>query len=367
MAAFTNAATFVVTKTADTNDGVCDADCSLREAAATANASLAPDVITFDPVAFAGPQTIVLTGGPVYLTSKGNLHIKGPGAARLTISSNLQSRIFDIYFDNYPPYEIILSDLTIASGRTTSGGGCIHQDDGILKIERVVVRNCAGNGAIYTSLGDLIIRDSLLSSNTGGAIFFGGSASEINPTLLTIENSTISGNSTGGQGGGIRNLFGVATLTNVTVAYNSAVEEGGGIYNAFNGTTTKLKNTIIANNTSSSSGPDFSGNLTSLGYNLIRNSSGATIAGNTTGNVLGQDPKLGTLGYNGGSTQSYALLAGSPAIDGGDPAEHPGFDQLGGSSPVGRGWERYVYSRYWSYRVWCQDRHQDRRYVRWGL
>ena len=33
------AATFTVTKIADTNDGVCDADCSLREAVAAANAS----------------------------------------------------------------------------------------------------------------------------------------------------------------------------------------------------------------------------------------------------------------------------------------------------------------------------------------
>lgn len=31
------AATFTVSKTADTNDGTCNADCSLREAAAAAN------------------------------------------------------------------------------------------------------------------------------------------------------------------------------------------------------------------------------------------------------------------------------------------------------------------------------------------
>ena len=43
---FARATTFVVTKTADTNDGVCDADCSLREAINAANANPGPDVIT---------------------------------------------------------------------------------------------------------------------------------------------------------------------------------------------------------------------------------------------------------------------------------------------------------------------------------
>ena len=39
------AATFAVTKTADTNDGTCDADCSLREAIGAANALAGADII----------------------------------------------------------------------------------------------------------------------------------------------------------------------------------------------------------------------------------------------------------------------------------------------------------------------------------
>jgi CSLREA domain-containing protein len=39
-------AVYIVTKTADTNDGVCgDADCSLREAIGAANASAANDIV----------------------------------------------------------------------------------------------------------------------------------------------------------------------------------------------------------------------------------------------------------------------------------------------------------------------------------
>lgn len=42
------AATYTVTKTADTNDGTCDADCSLREAVASANSNSGADTITFN-------------------------------------------------------------------------------------------------------------------------------------------------------------------------------------------------------------------------------------------------------------------------------------------------------------------------------
>ena len=41
------AASFVVSKTADTNDGTCNGDCSLREAVTAANAAATDDTITF--------------------------------------------------------------------------------------------------------------------------------------------------------------------------------------------------------------------------------------------------------------------------------------------------------------------------------
>src|ERR1700674_3317358 len=60
-----------VTKTADTNDGVCDADCSLREAIAVA----APgQTIEFDPGLSGGTITETLGG----LTISQSLTITGP-------------------------------------------------------------------------------------------------------------------------------------------------------------------------------------------------------------------------------------------------------------------------------------------------
>jgi CSLREA domain-containing protein len=58
----TGKAALVVTKIADTNDGVCDTDCSLREAMTVANSSADADVIEFN-VAGGGAQTIVLSLG----------------------------------------------------------------------------------------------------------------------------------------------------------------------------------------------------------------------------------------------------------------------------------------------------------------
>src|SRR5688572_33190754 len=59
---------FTVTKIADTNDGVCDADCSLREAVAAANAASGDDSVVFDPTVFGAAQTITLTAGSISIT-----------------------------------------------------------------------------------------------------------------------------------------------------------------------------------------------------------------------------------------------------------------------------------------------------------
>jgi hypothetical protein len=56
--------------------------------------------------------------------------------------------------------------------------------------------------------------------------------------------------------------------------------------------------------------------MTSNGYNL---SSDGTCNFNSTGDLNNTDPNLGPLRSNGGSTQTMALLAGSPAIDSGNP------------------------------------------------
>jgi CSLREA domain-containing protein len=62
-----SATTFTVTKTADTADGVCDADCSLREAMTAANAAAGADTIAF-AIPGAGVHTIQPTGYLPFIT-----------------------------------------------------------------------------------------------------------------------------------------------------------------------------------------------------------------------------------------------------------------------------------------------------------
>src|SRR3989304_5976113 len=63
-AAPAQAATFTVTKTADTADGTCDADCSLREAIGAAEAAGGADTLSFDPAVFPqGTPATIAAGG----------------------------------------------------------------------------------------------------------------------------------------------------------------------------------------------------------------------------------------------------------------------------------------------------------------
>lgn len=59
--------------------------------------------------------------------------------------------------------------------------------------------------------------------------------------------------------------------------------------------------------------------MTSDQYNLIYLDVAASplckVGGNLTGNILGQDPRLGPLSLDGGPTLNHLLLALSPAIN----------------------------------------------------
>ena len=182
-----------------------------------------------------------------------------------------------------------------------------------------------GTGGGFYNAGVATFRNSTVSGNSageggqGGAIY-NESAGRFAPTVIVI-NSTIANNtaSPSGQGGGIYNVSTVS-LNNSTLAGNSAGSDGsgGGIYN--NGATVRAANTILARNTALS-GPDLFGATTSQGFNVIGN---ATDSSGWIGtDLFNVDPQLGPLQNNGGSTETMALLLGSPAIDHGDPDFDP--------------------------------------------
>ncbi|HVO88982.1 MAG TPA: choice-of-anchor Q domain-containing protein [Casimicrobiaceae bacterium] len=193
-------------------------------------------------------------------------------------------------------------------------------------------------GGISNFTGTVSIDSSTLSHNTatrGGAI--DNSAS----TTMTLTNVTVTGNRAD-TGGGILNegATGTLKLNNVTITGNTAKWQsnptrgiGGGLINEDGGIVT-LQNSIIAGNVAAEVDPitgKFVGAdcaafaarnaaLTSAGYNLVQDTAFCDIAGISTGNIIGQDPKLGVLADNGGVTSTHAPGTGSPAIDAGNPA-----------------------------------------------
>ena len=81
-------------------------------------------------------------------------------------------------------------------------------------------------------------------------------------------------------------------------------------------------------------GDDVYGTVTSLGHNLIGDTTDSTGFG-ADGDLLNVDAKLAPLANNGGSTQTCALLPGSAALGAADAASVPATDQRGITRPQG--------------------------------
>ena len=361
-----HAVTFVVNTTADTadavpGDGIC-ADsggaCSLRAAVQEANALAGPDTIQL------GAATYVLSGaagddlavsGDLDIT--GDLTLTGAGTASTIIDGGGVDRVLDIDPSGVG-VSVTISNLTVRGGGSNNapaqaGGGIRNR--GTLSLSNVTLAaNSAGiNGGGLLNFGTLTLTNTTVSGNTAGTD--GGGIYNSGGGTLTITASTVSGNSANGigrNGGGIFNAS-AATLTNVTVSGNSANSGGGGVFNS-GGTaalanvtladnaatlgggisnpagTVTLTNTLVANST----GGNCSGAISSGGNNL---DSGSTCAFAGTGDLSNQDPLLGALANNGGTTQTRALSAGSPAIDAGNNTTCPATDQRGVARPFPAG------------------------------
>ena len=288
----------------------------------------AGSTITFAPNV---TGAINLTSGELLINK--TLTINGPGANLLSVQRSVGAANFRIFTISSANVIAAISGLTIANGNSSSLGGGVF-NLGTLTLSNSIV---SGNSSDFfgggISGGTVNMRHSTLSGNSAPT------AGGIGGSTLNLSNSTISGNTAlSGNGGGI--VAGNVTLTSSTITGNSASSSGGGIFiDTPSGGTARARNTIIALNTAVSGGPDVSGPLTSENFNLIGNSSGATITPAQFSDQLGTagspiNPMLGPLQNNGGTTLTCALLAGSTAIDKGHSSGTPA-DQRGFTRPVG--------------------------------
>jgi len=172
----------------------------------------------------------------------------------------------------------VIADCTFSKDSAGYGGGGLASFTAAVTVSDCTFsgnRAASVGGGITLYSGSLTLKLSTLSENSATK---GGGLSN-NPELraggasLTVDGCTLSGNSAAVDGGGLDN-WGTATLTDCTVSGNSVGTGGGGIDNE-SGTVT-IGNTIVAQNTATTSGPDALGTFTSLGNNLIGEADGSS-------------------------------------------------------------------------------------------
>lgn len=221
---------------------------------------------------------------------------------------------------------IVSGNAAGAPGGTSEAGGGVFNQDVLTLIDSTIATNTADDSAgMVNDGGTLSMQGGTIRGNTAiSAAGFRNTGSGV----AHLINTTISNNSASAGAGGVANGGGsTLELSNVTIAFNTADSDannfgdGGGLSNA--GTVT-ARNTLIGENIDASpSGtifPDCSGGLISDGYNLVENTTGCAIGGDTTGNITGIDPNLSALANNGGPTQTNAFPVGAPPQNAGNPA-----------------------------------------------
>jgi len=206
---------YTVTKTEDTADGSCDADCSLREAIIVANAN-------------AGKETIIVPRG-VYVLSipgaeeqeglTGDLDISddfillGNDAATTIIDANNLDRVLDLSTNTGH-----IASITIRNGFSGRelGGGIQHRS-GELRIDNSIITGNRSEqyGGAIASRGVI----ECARGSDGGLGALGGGC-----PVLTINNSVLSDNCAAGSGSAVEN-FGLLMINNSTVSANGLVED----------------------------------------------------------------------------------------------------------------------------------------------
>jgi hypothetical protein len=256
------------------------------------------------------------------------------------------------------------------------GGGLLISGATVSVVDSTFSANSAGEliddwigfgAAIHNTGGTVWMKNSSVVENT--VVPVGSGAGIFNDSVMTIENSTIAGNSAGTLGGGIFNS-GTLTLRGVTIARNEVLSgvllgpavgqpsyppgcdvlarelcftRGGGIWNEPGGRVI-LRTTALSENTKGEGEEsDCSGTLISKGRNAISSDTDCIIqhAHSAQGaDLVNLDLRLGELVDNAQPGDAYVpLLADSPLIDAGGRVSEDCTrrDQIGNARTDGNG------------------------------
>jgi CSLREA domain-containing protein len=220
--AFASPTTFVVTKTADTNDGLCNADCSLREAISAANANAGADTITLP----AGTYQLTLAnagGANEDSNATGDLDINdsltingaGSGTTIIEAGTNTSNGIDKVIAANptcASGLNVTIDGVTVRFGRNTQ-----PTSDPNFSFTGGGIDWCAGGTGGTFTLSNSVVSDNTNVNGYGGGLNVDTVSS---PTTVNITNVAFSNNqtlsATETANGGAINLYGDQPTINIT-------------------------------------------------------------------------------------------------------------------------------------------------------
>ncbi len=324
-------------------------------------------------------STISVTTGAITLR---DVELSGPGAGQLEISGtgNQNRRIFNHAGGGA---SLDIRDVTVSGGKYLSnsglGGGCLRSTGGSVRIHDSVFRSCmvitpvgqAGNArggaiAVYGS-GDVRLYDSTIQSSlartdhgsaAGGGLYAQGAvdmyASTIADNAVTasatanlfggglvtkssiwMEDSTLDGNTSAGDGGG-GVVYGGGVVLRSTISNNHADSGTSGIVVlGHNNAMTNIYSSTVSGNVATATQHWMSGALfLNSAISTITNS---TITGNSESNLVGTKFGAGiVIGYDAVNVSMLGtIIAGNYFDDGAPPYADDDIDGPNGLTILG--------------------------------
>jgi len=139
---------------------------------------------------------------------------------------------------------------TIIAGNSAADGGGINDGGGVLTNytgDTISSNHATGDGGGINSRGGVLFAGPMPSHRHAGRIHNSTNSVSEYPSV-SFTDSTISGNSAGGRGGGIHNQ-GSLGASGTQITGNQAAGGGGGVYNSGTGATVTLTDSLPAGNT----------------------------------------------------------------------------------------------------------------------
>jgi hypothetical protein len=232
-------------------------------------------------------------------------------------------------------YPAIFKNLTIRHGKY-NGYSAISNNGEISLYNCEITKNVSTSiygGGVLRAYGNFYAENCIFSDNvdksTPGGHYGGGAVVIGYTTNAVFKNCTFSGNTSTNVGGVVYVYAGTEIdFVNCTFSANTSANGSDAIYNKG---TVNMKNCIVYNNGATTDIWN-DGGTTNSWNSIIDNS--AYING-TNLNNLTSDPLLQPLADNGGTIQSMAIAAGSPAINAGITGEDIPLTDMRGYSVIG--------------------------------